>query len=110
MKEKTFRTEAAFRRAYGQYLTRCAESHRLPNPAGFCVFSRISRRGFEALGERFPLEYDLCRMAFLDEALNTKCVNSSAVMQFLQTMTGEKESADGDSFRLICEGGLEDGQ
>ena len=103
-----FRSAAEFKERTEAYLQMCCEKRRLPNPAGFCVFSSISRAQFAALREKFPLQYDLCCAAFLDEAINLKCPNSSAVLQYLRTLT-ESDGVEEGSFRLYCEGGLEDG-
>ena len=117
MKEKlqapdkpVFRSAAAFRKRREAYLAYCAEKKRIPNPAGFCAFAGITRAAFARLAIAFPLQYDLTCSAFLDEALNTKCANSGAVMQFLTGMTADRADPRDEPFRLVCEGGLEDGE
>ena len=105
-----FRSAAALRKTRERYIAYCGEQKRIPNPAGFCAFAGITRAAFEALAAHYPLQYDLTRSVFIDEALNTKCPNSGAVMQFLTAMSAEAEAGKDEPYRLVCEGGLEDGE
>lgn len=105
-----FRSAAALRKTRERYIAFCAEQKRIPNPAGFCAYAGITKAAFEALAMQYPLQYDITRSVFIDEALNTKCPNSGAVMQFLTAMSAETAEEKDEPFRLVCEGGLEDGE
>ena len=106
-----FETEAVFRRKLKGYIKHCnkqgedEKTRRLPNAAGFCRFCGISREGFAKLREVYPLMYDIAQSTFLDEALNTKMVNSATVMTFLadfNSRVGEvSDEGEGDAIRLI---------
>ena len=106
-----FESEAVFKRKLKSYIKHCNKSgedekkRRLPNAAGFCRFCGISREGFARLSEVYPLMYDIAQSTFLDEALNTKMVNSATVMSFLadfNSRIGEvNDEGDEDTVRLI---------
>ena len=105
-----FESEAVFKRKLKSYIKHCNKSEeekksRLPNAAGFCRFCGISREGFARLREVYPLMYDIAQSTFLDEALNTKMVNSATVMSFLadfNSRIGEMTDEGGeDTVRLI---------
>ena len=106
-----FESEAVFKRKLKSYIKHCNKSgedekkSRLPNAAGFCRFCSISREGFARLREVYPLMYDIAQSTFLDEALNTKMVNSATVMSFLadfNSRVGEVSDECGeDTVRLI---------
>lgn len=107
-----FESEAVFRRKLKSYIKHCNKSaedektRRLPNAAGFCRFCSISREGFAKLKTIYPLMYDIAQSTFLDEALNTKMLNSATTMNFLADFNcrvGEMpdEDCDEDTIRVI---------
>ena len=60
----------------------------------------------------YPLMYDIAESTFIDEALNTKVVNSGATMNFIhefnESVTQPEQS--GGELRLVLEHELSDGE
>ena len=122
MEEKTshvFPSESVFRRKLKQYVRYCSEDEsnkRLPNAAGFCRFCGIRRSDYAALRQVYPLMYDIAESTFIDEALNTKVVNSGAIMNFIHefnaSVTQPESAGAGESeLRIVLEhDGAEDGE
>jgi|GEM_PF-2187842 len=114
-----FANEAVFRRKLKQYVRYCGEDEsnkRLPNAAGFCRFCNIRRSDYAALREVFPLMYDIAESTFIDEALNTKVVNSGAIMTFIHEFNAsvtqpEAEVRAENQLRIVLEhDGEQDGE
>lgn len=84
-KETVFENESVFRRKLKSYIKYCTkdDAKRLPNVAGFCRFCGIKRSDYAKLREVYPLAYDIAESTFIDEALNTKVLNSGAIMSFI---------------------------
>ena len=113
-----FPSESAFKRKLKQYVRYCSEDNnkRLPNAAGFCRFCGIRRSEYAALRHVYPLMYDIAESTFIDEALNTKVVNSGATMSFIHEFNAsvtqpEREQRGESELRIILEhDGIEDGE
>jgi len=107
-KKIVFESEAIFRRKLKSYVKFCSEdehSRRLPNAAGFCRYCGIRRKDYAALKDVYPLMYDIAESTFIDEALNTKVVNSGAIMNFVHEFNASVTRPEENSgeFRLVCE-------
>jgi hypothetical protein len=103
---RIFKTESVFRRKLNAYIKACSDEKgkRLPNAAGFCRFCSIKRSDYAEMKAVYPLMYDIAESTFIDEALNTKIVNSGASMSFMHDFTASlTQSGSPGEFRFICE-------
>jgi len=103
-----FENESVFRRKLKAYIKYCTkeDAKRLPNVAGFCRFCGIKRSDYAKLREVYPLAYDIAESTFIDEALNTKVLNSGAIMSFISefntSVCNSAESSQKSKIEVVC--------
>jgi hypothetical protein len=114
-KPASFRSGGALLRAYADYAAACGEGKRFPNFAGFAAYRGMGRAELAALRLCYQREYDVICAALIDEALNSKIVNSGAVMEYIEGLSGELSEAHiapgaDTPLRVVCAQSLrEDG-
>lgn len=101
-----FATAGAFRHKLTSYFAECGHE-RLPNVAGFCSRSRITRSEYFALREYYPTEFDIAESTFIDIAVNSKLLNTGTGLGYLLgTLNGialEPDEAEDGTLRVVSE-------
>ncbi len=88
------------------YVTKAAESERIPNLAGYLRFMSMSKNVYEELCKKYPEASELIDLIFEDEALNanTKKISSSVLNLYIKERFGygAGEGSGGGDIKVIC--------
>ena len=74
---------------------------RFPNVAGFCRYCRVGEGEYDALAEKYPLEFERIKAVFEDEALNSE-VSPTILTAYMKKWIGYEKSPK----TQVCDGQL----
>ncbi len=70
-------------------------ARRFPNLAGFCRYFRIGESEYNALAEKYPLEFEYLSAVFEDEALNSD-ISPTVISAYLKRRLGYERRCVGE--------------
>ena len=97
MSVRAFKTDKDFYNTFKEYIQYCNKEERLPNVAGFCVYSDINRDTFYAQKEYYSDTYKKVNEMLEDEALNNKYTNDTLKIFYMKNKCGYKDKQEIDS-------------
>ena len=97
MSARAFETDKDFHNKFIEYVKYCDKEKRLPNVAGFCVYSNINRDTFYAQKDYYSDTYKKVNEMLEDEALNNKYVNDTLKIFYMKNKCGYKDKQEIDS-------------
>ena len=97
MSVREFKTDKDFYNKFKEYIQYCNKEERLPNVAGFCVYSDINRDTFYAQKEYYSDTYKKVNEMLEDEALNNKYTNDTLKIFYMKNKCGYKDKQEIDS-------------
>lgn len=97
MSARAFKTDKDFYNKFKEYIQYCNKEERLPNVAGFCVYSDINRDTFYAQQEYYSDTFKKINEMLEDEALNNKYTNDTLKIFYMKNKCGYKDKQEIDS-------------
>ena len=97
MSQRAFKTEKDFKNKFKEYIKYCNENKRLPNIAGFCVYSDINRDTYYAQKEIYPDTFKKNDTILEDEALNNRFTNDAVKIFYMKNKCGYKDRQEIDT-------------
>lgn len=97
MSVRAFKTDKDFYNKFKEYIQYCNKEERLPNVAGFCVYSDINRDTFYAQKDYYSDTFKKVNEMLEDEALNNKYVNDTLKIFYMKNKCGYKDRQEIDS-------------
>lgn len=70
--QRTFKTGKIFRQKFEEYCDMCLKENKLPNIAGFCRYSEMSRQGYYQQKTIYPKEFEFTDVVLEDAAINAR--------------------------------------
>ena len=98
---RTFKTDKEFYDKFCKYVHYCNDEKKLPNVAGFCVYSNINRDTFYAQNEYYSDTFKKINDMLEDEALNNKYVNDTLKIFYMKNKCGYKDKQELDNNVVI---------
>lgn len=95
--QRAFKTDKELKNKFVEYINYCKKEERLPNVAGFCVFSDINRDTFYAQKEYYSDTVKEIEDILEDEALNCKGFNDTRIIFYMKNKCGYKDRQEIDN-------------
>ncbi len=81
---RKFKTDKEFLEKFNKYIKDCEKREKLPNVAGFCVYSLMTRETFYKQKEYYSDTFDIVNSSLEDNALNNKTVSPTILSLYLK--------------------------
>ena len=94
MSVRAFKTDKDFYNKFKEYIQYCNKKERLPNVAGFCVYSDINRDTFYAQKEYYSDTFKKINEMLEDEALNNKYTNDTLKIFYMKNKCGYRDKQE----------------
>ena len=92
--QRSFKTDNEFKHKFIEYIDYCEQKQRLPNVAGFCVYSDINRDTFYAQQDYYSDTFKKINDMLEDEALNNKYVNDTLKIFYMKNKCGYRDKQE----------------
>ena len=94
MSKRAFKTKDIFINKFKEYINKCKTEKELPNIAGFCVYSDITRETFYAQQEYYSDTFKKVNDILEDATINSKDINDTFKIFYMKNKFGYKDKQE----------------